>query len=209
MADTDQSERCLDSAAWGALLIEHQDRLRRIIAFRLDDRLQGRMDAADVLQEAYLEATAHREDYLRLQQSVPLFLWLRGVVGNKLLEIHRHHLGTHMRNADREVPLRDANTSHGGTSAAMAAQMTGGSTHPSLAAAQAEVRVRLEQALNDLEPIDREVLALRHFEQLTNEEAARVLGIQERATAKRYVRALKRLKHILAEMPGGLTEVRP
>src|SRR3954468_19313924 len=87
-----------DAQAWGALLTEHDERLRRMVAFRIDRRLQGRIDAADVGQEAYAEAAAHREDYFR-QRTVPVFLWLRGIVINKLLELHRHHLGTHMRNA--------------------------------------------------------------------------------------------------------------
>src|SRR5438132_765125 len=96
---------CAEAAAWGAHLNEHQDRLRRMVAFRLDPRLRGRVDAADVVQEAYLQAAAHRHDYLRLQPPVPLFLWLRGVVRHKLLEVHRHHLGTRMRDAARDVAL--------------------------------------------------------------------------------------------------------
>src|SRR5258708_2107813 len=84
-----------DAGAWGSLLTEHTERLRRMVLFRLDGRLQGRIDACDVVQDAYLAASAHREDYFRLG-GVPLFLWLRGIVSNKLLEVHRHHLGTGM-----------------------------------------------------------------------------------------------------------------
>src|SRR5438874_12825805 len=83
-------------AAWGALLTEHQERLCRMVAFRLDRRLRGRVDAADVVQDAFAEASDHRGEYFH-QPSAPLFLWLRGIVFNKLLEIHRHHLGTRMR----------------------------------------------------------------------------------------------------------------
>src|SRR5438309_10910199 len=93
-----------DQEAWGALLTRHKERLRRLVAFRLDQRLQGRIDASDVIQEIYLEASQHLADYLR-QPDVPFFLWLRGVAGNKLLELHRHHLGTQMRDAGREVSL--------------------------------------------------------------------------------------------------------
>jgi RNA polymerase sigma-70 factor (ECF subfamily) len=198
-----------DLPDWGARLHEHRDRLLRMVAFRLDPRLKGRVDATDIVQEAYLEATEHRDDYLRVRPPVPLFLWLRGVVSNKLLEIHRHHLGTHMRDAAREVCVRGSDELGNRTSISLAAQLSGHYTRPSRAAARAEVKDRLEQALDSMDAIDREVLALRHFEQLTNAEAAEVLGIQERAAAKRYVRALKRLKEILAAMPGGLTEVRP
>src|SRR4051812_3254677 len=84
-----------DADAWGALLIAHQARLCRMVAFRLDPRLRGRVDAADVVQDAFLEAADHREDYFR-ETGLPLFLWLRGVVANKLLEVHRHHLDAQM-----------------------------------------------------------------------------------------------------------------
>ena len=96
-----------DGEAWGAVLVAHQARLARIVAFRMDPRLRGRVDAADVLQDAFVEASDHRGDYFR-GSPVPLFLWLRGVVANKLLKAHRHHLGTRMRDAKRELPI-DAN----------------------------------------------------------------------------------------------------
>ena len=196
-----------NGAAWGALLSAHEDRLVRSVSFRMDSRLRGRIDAGDVVQEAFLEASAHRADYFR-DPALPLFLWLRRLVGNKLLELHRHHLGTHMRNAARDVALQGAATPHA-TSAALIDQLTGHATRPSGAAMRGEQKAQLHAALDAIDPIDREVLALRHFEQLTNGEAARVLGIQERAAAKRYLRALKRLKTILTGMPGGLTGLRP
>ena len=128
---------------------------------------------------------------------------LRLVVGQRLATVHRHHLGTQMRDAGREVALyRDALPA--ASSAALAGQLLGRQTSPSQAAVRAERVIRLQEALNTLDPVDREVLALRHFEQLTAAETARVLGISEAAAAKRYIRALKRLKQILAQMPGGL-----
>jgi RNA polymerase sigma-70 factor, ECF subfamily len=195
-----------DTAAWGNLLTALQERLARMVAFRLDPRLRGRIDAADVVQEAFVEASAHRDVYFRAP-AVPLFLWLRGVVSNKLLEIHRHHLGTRMRDAKRELPL-EARCTWEDTCAAIFAHLTGGLTSASAVAVRGEARSRLAEALDGMDSTDREVLAMRHFEQLTNAEAAQVLGIQERAAAKRYLRALERLKQILSEMPGGLTEVR-
>jgi RNA polymerase sigma-70 factor (ECF subfamily) len=137
-----------------------------------------------------------------------VFLWLRGIVGNKLLELHRHHLGTGMRDAARDVAL-NPRSAPDATSAALVDQLSGHATGPGTAAARSEVKHRLREVLDNMDATDREVLALRHFEQLTNGEAAAVLGIAERAAAKRYVRALKRLKDLLADMPGGLTEVRP
>jgi RNA polymerase sigma-70 factor (ECF subfamily) len=128
------------------------------------------------------------------------------VVGERLLKLHRHHLGTQMRDAGLEVSLyRGALPA--ASSAALAAQLMGKHTSPTQAAVRAERMMRLQEALNSLNPIDREVLALRHFEEMTLAETALSLGIEEAAAAKRYVRALKRLKGILATMPGGLDHV--
>jgi RNA polymerase sigma-70 factor (ECF subfamily) len=193
-----------DEKSWGALLTRHADRLRRMVAFRLDQRLQGRIDPSDVIQESHLEAWRHLADYLR-DPSLPFFLWLRGIVGNKMRELHRHHLGTKMRDAGREVSLYRG-TMPETTSAALAAQLMGHMTRPSEAAVRAEIKVRLQEALNSMDPLDREVLALRHFEQLSPVETAQVLGIKEKAAGMRYVRALKRLKEILTALPGGLME---
>jgi RNA polymerase sigma-70 factor (ECF subfamily) len=210
--DSSPTERLLllaaqgDSEAWAALVDRHEERLRRLVGFRLDQRLQGRIDPSDVIQETYLEAWKHLAEYLR-QPSAPFFLWLRGIAGNKLRELHRHHLGTRMRDAGREVAM------HRGvlpetTSAALAAQLMGKLTRPSVAAMRAEMKIKLQEALNTMDAIDREVLALRHFEQLSPAETAKVLGIKEKAAGMRYVRALKRLKEMLAGFPGGLTEFR-
>jgi RNA polymerase sigma-70 factor (ECF subfamily) len=186
--------------------MKHEPRLLRMVAFRLDPRLHGRVDPADVVQDAFVEAAAHRDDYFRTGD-LPLFLWLRGVLGNKLLEVHRHHLGTQRRDAGRDIPLYRPSPDE--TSASLEVHLSAQITRPSVAAARGEASETLRRALDEMEETDREVLAMRHFEQLTNAEAAQVLGIQERAAAKRYLRALKRLKDILAELPGGLTGLRP
>lgn len=191
-----------DRQALSALLDRHRDRLRRMLELRLDWRLQARVDASDVLQDAFLEVAARLDEYLR-NPELPLFLWLRLVVGQRLATLHRQHLGTQMRDAGREVSLfRGALPA--ASSAALAAQLLGKRTSPSQAAVRAERVLRLQEALNTLDSVDREALAMRHFEQLTAVETARELGISEAAAAKRYIRALKRLKQILAQLPGGL-----
>ena len=191
-----------DGESWGALLTRHEGRLRRMVAFRLDPRLQGRVDPEDVLQEVYLAASQHLIDYLG-QPATPFFLWLRGIAGHKLLDVHRRHLGTPMRDARREVSLHRG-ALPGATSAALAARLLGHQTRPSEAAVRAEAKLLLQEALNAMDPLDREVLALRHFEQLTGAEAARVLQIKEAAAGKRYLRALERLREILAQLPCGM-----
>ena len=112
-----------------------------------------------------------------------------------------------MRDAGREVSLYRG-TMPEASSAALAAQLLGHATRPSEAAIRAEVKIRLQEALNSMDPLDREVLVLRHFEQLSPAETAQVLGIKEKAAGMRYLRALKRLKDILACLPGGLKELR-
>jgi RNA polymerase sigma-70 factor (ECF subfamily) len=191
-----------DQEAWGQLLTRHRDRLRRLIALRLDPRLQSRVDPSDVLQEVYLEASARLPDYLRREEALPFFLWLRLTAGQRLAALHRHHLGREMRDAGQEVSLYRG-TLPEASSAALAAQLLGHDTRPSEAAARAELKVRLQEALNSMDALDREVLALRHFEQLSTAEVGQVLDITPAAAGKRYVRALKRLRAILQQSPGG------
>jgi RNA polymerase sigma-70 factor (ECF subfamily) len=194
-----------DQSALTEIFSRHRDRLRRMVEMRLDRRLQARLDASDVIQDAYLEVATRLEEYLR-NPNVPLFLWLRLVVGERLTTLHRQHLGVQMRTVGKEVSLYRA-AMPTASSAALAAQLLGKHTSPTQAAVRAERMLRLQEALNTLAPLDREVLSLRHFEQLTRAETAQVLGIEEEAAAKRYIRALKRFKEILAGMPGGLESI--
>jgi RNA polymerase sigma-70 factor (ECF subfamily) len=194
--------RAGDREALNEIFTRHRQRLRHMVEMRLDWRLQARIDASDVIQDAFLQAASRLDEYLG-NPTLPLFLWLRLVVGERLTKLHRRHLGAQMRDAGREVSLyREALPA--ASSAALAAQLLGKHTSPTQAAVRAERLLRLQEALNALDPIDREVLSLRHFEELTRAETALVLGIEEAAAAKRYVRALKRLKEMLAHMPGGL-----
>jgi RNA polymerase sigma-70 factor (ECF subfamily) len=196
-----------DAQRWGELLTQHDKRLRRMLALRLDQRLQGRIDPSDVLQEAYLEAWTRLAEYLH-NPTMPFFLWLRFLAAQKLVTLHRHHLGRQMRDAGREIALYRGALPEA-SSAALAAQLLGHDTRPSEAAIRVELKIRLQEALNQMDAIDREVLALRNFEQLSRAETAEVLGLRESAVSKRYIRALGRLKDILAAMPGGLGEVQP
>lgn len=196
-----------DAAGLDGLLERSRPRLRRMIKLRLDRRLQGRIDPSDVIQEAYLDVSRKLAEYLG-DPSMPFFLWLRLLTGQKLALVHRQHLGVQARDAGREVSFH-CGALPAATSAALAAQLIGRRTTPSQAAARAELKIRLQEALNSMDELDREVLALRHFEHLTNAEAARVLGIAETAACNRYVRALERLKKILTGPPGRQGEIWP
>jgi RNA polymerase sigma-70 factor, ECF subfamily len=189
-----------DSASLGTLLEQYRSRLRRMVRLRLDPRLQGRVDTSDVIQEAFIDAARRLPDYVR-EPKAPFFLWLRFLTGQKLLELRRRHLGAEVRDAGREVSLYRGSMPEA-SSACLAAQLVGKVTAPLQAAIRAEMKLRLQEALNGMDPVDREVLALRHFEQLSNAEVAEVLGLAGSGASSRYLRALKRLKEIMATIPG-------
>jgi RNA polymerase sigma-70 factor, ECF subfamily len=210
---TSETRRLLRQAAegdpdqLGALLEQHRLRLRRMVALRLDPRLHGRIDPSDVIQETYLEASARFAEYVQ-KPTMPFFLWLRFLAGQKLVTLHRHHLGTRMRDAGREVSLYRGRLPEA-SSAALAAQLLGHETRPSEAAVRAELKIRLQESLNSMDALDREILALRHFEQLSLGETAQVLGLTESGACRRHLRALKRLREILSSLPGGLGDLLP
>ena len=209
MNDDPREQELIQQASQGdgqglqELFARYQNRLKRMVKLRLDPRVQGRVDPSDVVQDAYLESCERLADYLR-DPRMPFFLWLRFLTGQKLALAHRHHLGVQARDAGREVSLfRGALPA--ASSAALAAHLLGKLTAPSEAAMKAELKLRIQEALNSMDAIDREVLTLRHFEQLSNSETALVLGIKETAACNRYLRAVERLRGILSNMPGGFT----
>jgi RNA polymerase sigma-70 factor (ECF subfamily) len=189
-----------DEEALRGLFALYHDRLKRMVHLRLSRRLAGRVDDSDVLQEAFVDVARKLPDYVH-EPKLPLFLWMRHLTALKLTEVHRRHLGTQLRDADREVTLH-----RGGLpladSVSLAAQLLGTLTTPSQAAIKAETRMLVQEALNGMDPIDREVLALKHFEQLTTTEIAEVLGLSKAGAGSRYLRAIKRLRAILEQIPG-------
>ena len=191
-----------DERAVTELFTRHRERLRQMIRLRLDRRLQGRIDSSDVLQDTYLEVARRARDYVA-RPDVPPFIWLRYLTGQTLLALHRHHLKVHMRDAGQEVSLRNRATPQA-NSASLAEMLLGRLTSPSRAARRAEMQLKLQETLNAMEPFDREVLALRHFEELSNGEVAQVLGLTKTAASNRYIRALRRLKETLKGIPGFL-----
>jgi len=193
-----------DPAAVGELFRQHYDRLRRLIHLRLDHRLRGRLDPSDVLQETFLEYARALPEYVK-NPEIPFYLWLRCITGRKLRALHRKHLGTRMRDAGRELSLNRGALPEA-SSVSLAAQLLGKLTSPSQAMLRAEVQLQIQEALNEMEPIDREVLALRHYEQLSNRETAYVLELSEAAASIRFIRALRRLKDILRRTPGLLDD---
>lgn len=187
-----------ETQALAEVFVLHRDRLKQMVRLRLDRRLLGRLDPSDVLQEAYLDIARRLPEY-QANPAMPFYLWMRFLTGQKLIDLHRHHLGAKMRDAGQEVSLY-----HGAlpqaSSVSLAAQLVGRLTSASRAAMRAELQLQVQEALNSMDPLDREILTLRHFEMLSNEETAKVLGLKKTAASNRYVRALKRLKEILASV---------
>ncbi|MGH7172290.1 MAG: sigma-70 family RNA polymerase sigma factor [Gemmataceae bacterium] len=200
--DSDLLQRAAagDADALRELFSRYRDRLKRMVHLRLSRRLSGRVDDSDVVQEAFLDISQKLPEYARAPE-LPLFLWLRHLTGLKLTEIHRRHLGTQLRDADREVSLHRGGLPEA-DSVSLAAQLLGKLTTPSQAAIKAEQRIYIQEALNSMDPIDREVLALKHFEQLSTSEIAQVLGLSKAGAGSRYLRAIKRMRDILERIPG-------
>ncbi|MEM7782176.1 MAG: sigma-70 family RNA polymerase sigma factor [Planctomycetota bacterium] len=173
-----------------------QDRLRRVCNFRLDYRLSGRISESDVIQETYVRAAKRIESFLE-KEDMPFFVWLRLELSQKLHEIHRHHFGAEKRDIRKEIKFVEPTNESGNTSVQLAAHIVAQLTSPSRLIERAEQITMLEHTLNEMAELDREVIALRHFEELSNTETASILGIETAAASKRYLRALQRLKQIM------------
>jgi RNA polymerase sigma-70 factor (ECF subfamily) len=181
------------------LFARHRERLRKMVRLRLDRRLRGQFSSSAVLQEVYREAGRRIGEYLA-DQAQPVFLWFRLLTGQCLQALHRKYLGGHVLDAGQDFSLYRGALPQV-NSVSLAAQLIGERV-PNQAAVRADMLLRLQDALNSMDPTDREVLALCHFEELRDAEVAAVLGIDQEAVMVRYVRALKRLKKILQSIPG-------
>lgn len=183
-----------DARAQTELFEAHQARLVRMVELRLEPALRRRLDPADVVQEAWVDVVRRLDEFVA-QDAYPFHVWLRLITAQALATLQRRHLGAHMRDALREVPLGESRASVSAWNVAEA--FIASATTPTHAARREELRARVLAALEELEPIDREIVALRHFEDLSNEEAAAELAITPAAASKRFVRALVRLRPAL------------
>jgi RNA polymerase sigma-70 factor (ECF subfamily) len=202
-ADNEQTlirrHRAGDKNAAVQLLERHRQRLKRFVQLRMDQRLVSRLDASDIVQEASIEALK-RLDSFSADSRCGFFLWLRTLTGQKLIDAHRHRLGTQKRGGAHEVSIFRAPFPEAG-SVVLANQLLGRLTSPTQSAKRAEMQLKVQEALNSLQPVDREVLVLRHFEHLSNDETAEALSLQKKTASKRYLAALRRLGECLASIP--------
>lgn len=185
--------------AFAERFTEHRPRLKQMLQFRMDPRLRSRTDLSDVLQEAYIDAF-RRLDHFASKPDMSFYVWLRQITMQRLIDLHRQHLLAYKRDIRNEVPIGD-HPYQAATSAVIATQMVDLMITPSQVLIRQEMVQQLEATLENLDDMDREVLALRHFEDLRNGEVAEVLGITEAAASNRYVRALARLQKDLAKIP--------
>jgi RNA polymerase sigma-70 factor (ECF subfamily) len=183
----DAAKRGEESAA-NLLFDRHRRAMRRVVAMRMDRRLARRIDASDIVQEALLVASRRLPAYLDGSE-IPFHLWLRRIALDRLLDAHRRHRVADKRNMDRERPLYSDRSSR-----ELAGQLADLQPTPGALAIRAELTRRFEAAIEELPDPDREILLMRHYEHLTNREAATVLNLSDAAAAMRYLRALRRLR---------------
>lgn len=185
-----------DRAALTQAYERYRKRLRQSVAMRLDERLTGRVDPSDVVQETFVDVVRRWDEYAQLAERMPLFLWFRLLTAQKLIDLQRQHLGAQMRDVTLEVSL-DRPDALCVSSVWLAKHLIDRQQTGSSAAVHAEIRRRVQEALEAMDPVDCEVLAMRHFEEMTNQEVAAALGLSKSAASNRYLRALEKLGKIL------------
>ncbi len=184
-----------DQQALADLFEQFRERLGQTVRLRMDHRLHGRIDVSDVLQDAFMDASRRLHEYVA-DPKVSLFVWLRSLTTQRLIDLHRHHFGAKMRSVYQEVYPRTRNDLTASPQS-LAEFIVDSSCTPASKAVAAELQLRVRDALNLMDPIDREVVAMRHFEMMTNGEVADVLKLTKAAASNRYVRALQRLHGVL------------
>ena len=179
------------------LLDRHRQSLRRMVHLRLDRALARRVDASDVVQDVLLEASRRLDEYIR-DPKLPFHLWLRQLAKDRIVDMHRRHRAAQRRSIEREQPLAVAG--NGERSALdLAAQLRDHELTPAAANIRRELEQRFLTALDSLSDEDREIILMRHYEQLGNSEVAAALGVTPPAAGMRYLRALRRLRGVLGE----------
>ena len=201
--DSDQTQELLDKAKEGdasaaeKLLGRHRDALRKMVAMRLDRKIQTRIDASDIVQEVLVEANRRLDRYLN-DPVMPFHLWLRHMAKDRIIDAHRRHRASAKRSVDKEQPLL-AGGGMDRSTMELAALITDREATPAAAATMQELQARFEAAIAQLGEQDQEIVLMRHFEHLTNQETAQALELTEPAASMRYLRAMRRLRALLSE----------
>lgn len=190
-----------DDEAINRLFARHREAVRRMISQRLDPQLAGRLDASDVVQEVLIEASRRLPDYLD-DPAMPFHLWLRHLARDHVIGAYRRHRAARKRSVDRELPLAGAGLADQ-SSLDLAPHLVASGLTPAAAAIRKELEQRFRAAISSLGEDDREIIFMRHFEQLSNQDVATALELSEAAAGMRHLRALRRLRAILSNDRGG------
>lgn len=182
--------------ALNRLLERHRVAVHRMVQMRLDQQIKNRVDVSDVVQDVLVEANRRLTDYLA-DPRMPFHLWIRQIAKDRIIDAHRRHRGSAKRSVDRERRMTTpAGMNH--STMDLAGQLCDGELTPAAAAMQHEIARRVEQAIEQLNEQDYEIIVMRHYEQLSNQEVAAALELSEQAASMRYLRAVRRLRSLLA-----------
>ncbi len=202
--EADKTQQLLNDAKEGnadainLLMDRHRNALRRMVQMRLDQRIQRRIDVSDVVQDVLIEANRRLDDYLN-NPAMTFHLWLRHIAKDRIIDAHRRHRVSAKRSVDREQPLV-APAGMDRSTMELAAHVCDRELTPSTAATQKELARRVEQSVSQMGDQDAEIIIMRHYEQLTNQEVAEALGLSEPAASMRYLRAVRRLRSLLDDV---------
>ncbi len=201
--DADRTEELLrearngDDSAINRLMERHRAAVRRLVQIRLDQRIQRRLDVSDVVQDVFVEANRRIQRYLA-NPLLPFHLWLRHITRDRIIDAHRRHRQSARRSVDREQPLiLPGDFDH--STRELAGQLWDRQLTPAAAATQKELAVRIERGISQLNDQDAEIVLMRHYEHLSNQEIAQSLGLTEPAASMRYLRAIRRLRSMLLD----------
>lgn len=188
-----------DAEARDRLFDRHREAVRRMIDLRMDRVLERRVDASDIVQDVLVEANRRLTDYLA-DPVMPFHLWLRQMAKDRLIDAHRRHRGAARRSIDREQPLSCVTRDDEESVLDLAAQLADGELTPAAAATWRELQRRFAEAVGELDELDQEIILMRHFERLSNAEAAEALGLSIQAASMRHLRAMRRLRERLSDL---------
>ena len=191
------SAKAGDDAAINQLMDRHRNALRRLVSMRMDRKLQRRIDVSDVVQDVLIEANRRLRDYLK-NPAMSFHLWLRHIARDRIIDTHRRHRVSAKRSIDREQPVF-APASDDKSAVDLVSQFQDGELTPAAHATQKELAKQVEIAVGKLDETDAEIVVMRHYEHLTNQEVAEVLKLTEPAASMRYLRAMRRLRNLLAD----------
>ncbi len=184
-----------DQTAWNVLLQRHRSAVQRLIHMRLDNRIRQRVGVSDVVQDVMIEANRRIDRYLQ-NPGIDFHLWLRQIAKDRIIDAHRRHRTAAKRSVDREHRLvQEGGAKH--STMNLAGQIRDADLTPAARATRREMANRMEDALLELNELDRDIIIMRHYEQLSNDEVSQALNLQPAAASMRYLRALRKLKNQL------------